>query len=394
MLQYEQEALWNPLQEGIQIPKTCKLTSFLKWAGGKEQELKYIIPLLPPFKNYYEPFVGGGAVFFAIDAQKKFINDRSQELFNLYSMVAQQNTEFFHALEVLLTGWQQISNLVDARAEYLIEIYKAYSTEECSIEEMQGKLLEFIAHHTKEFNEMFTVFFDKDIENFIMELHRNLLSKTRRMKELEGKKWKLPDRDILASIEGALKSAFYMQLRYLSNHVKKYNIPNSLAATIFFFVRENAYASMFRYNSRGEFNVPYGGISYNRKDLARKVAYMHHPALQHHFANTVIENMDFEEFLLEYAPQQNDFIFLDPPYDSDFSTYAQTVFDMNDQERLASYLLEKCQAQFMLVIKNTEAIFSLYNQKGLNIKTFNKKYLVSFQDRNNKDAEHLVITNF
>ncbi len=97
---------------------------------------------------------------------------------------------------------------------------------------------------------------------------------------------------------------------------------------------------------------------------------------------------------LRYSPKPNDFIFLDPPYDSEFSTYAQNIFDMRDQERLASYLLENCQAKCMLVIKNTEAIFSLYGQKGLTIKTLNKKHLVSFQDRNNRDAEHLLITNF
>ncbi|TMF44524.1 MAG: DNA adenine methylase, partial [Chloroflexi bacterium] len=53
-------------------PKNEKLTSFIKWAGGKEQELKHIIPLIPPFQNYYEPFVGGGAVFFSIQAHRKF----------------------------------------------------------------------------------------------------------------------------------------------------------------------------------------------------------------------------------------------------------------------------------------------------------------------------------
>jgi DNA adenine methylase len=104
--------------------------------------------------------------------------------------------------------------------------------------------------------------------------------------------------------------------------------------------------------------------------------------------------MDFEAFLLNYPPQPNDFIFLDPPYDSDFSTYAQNEFDMKDQQRLANYLLNQCKAKFMLVIKNTEAIFTLYNQKGLKISAFDKKYLVSFQDRNNRETEHLIITNY
>ena len=151
---------------------------------------------------------------------------------------------------------------------------------------------------------------------------------------------------------------------------------------------------MFRYNSQGEFNVPYGGLSYNRKDLARKIAYIESPELQNHFHNTVIENMDFEAFLLKYPPQPNDFIFLDPPYDSEFSTYTQNEFSLKDQERLADYLLSKCQARFMLVIKNTPAILNLYVEKGLSIKVFDKKYLVSFQDRNDRQVKHLIITNY
>ena len=185
-----------------------------------------------------------------------------------------------------------------------------------------------------------------------------------------------------------------MHLRYLYNRISEFGISASLAAGIFFFVRENAYASMFRYNGKGEFNVPYGGIAYNRKNLARKIAYLQSPDVELHLRNTVIENMDFEAFLQKYPPQAGDFVFLDPPYDSEFSTYSQNEFGREDQERLASYLLRQCEAKFMLVIKNTPTILHLYGNAGLNIKIFDKKYLVSFQDRNNRDAEHLIITNF
>jgi DNA adenine methylase len=104
--------------------------------------------------------------------------------------------------------------------------------------------------------------------------------------------------------------------------------------------------------------------------------------------------MDFEAFLLKYPPQPEDFIFLDPPYDSQFSTYSQNEFDQKDQERLAHYLIKRCPAKFMLVIKNTPAILNLYSHAGFNISAFDKKYLVSFQDRNNRAAEHLIITNY
>ena len=67
---------------------------------------------------------------------------------------------------------------------------------------------------------------------------------------------------------------------------------------------------------------------------------------------------------------------------------------MKDQVRLAKYLLNHCKAKFMLVIKNTRAILNLYDRKDLKIRIFDKKYLVSFQDRNDREVEHLLITNF
>ena len=378
----------------LQVIRTSRLNSFLKWAGGKEQELKHILPLIPDFDNYYEPFVGGGAVFFSIQAEKKFINDKSPELCNLYMLISQHNKEFFQALDILLRGWQRVNEIVDEKAEDLIKIYKAYSMDESSWNEMVDKLFRFIQYYSVNFNKMFETFLDKNVQNFVHELQKNLLSKTKRMKVLENRKWKLPDSDILANIESALKSAFYMHLRYLYNNIVLHKISPAYAAAIFFFVRENAYASMFRYNRRGEFNVPYGGISYNRKDIARKVAYMRSAELQLHLKDTVIENMDFAAFLQKYPPEANDFIFLDPPYDSEFSTYAQNEFTMKDQERLAQFLLHECRAKFMLVIKNTPAILGLYSSTGLKMNIFDKRYLVSFQDRNERGAEHLIVTNF
>ncbi len=395
MIKCSQAVPWSTQPDGgVQFPRVSKLSPFLKWAGGKEKELKYILPAIPDFENYYEPFIGGGAVFFSIAAHNKFINDKSSELFNLYTVIAQQNQEFFWALDLILRGWQAISDIVDDEASNLMKMYKAYSYDECSAQELARNLLNFVSSHAKVFKGMFEPFLSRDIDNFIQELQKNLLSKTKRMKTLEGKKWKLPDDDIVANIECALKSAYYMHLRHFYNKTHIYTLSKGIASAIFFFIRENAYAAMFRYNRKGEFNVPYGGISYNRKDLARKVEYMCSPELHHYLSKTVIGNLDFEVFLHNYPPQANDFIFLDPPYDSEFSTYAKNEFSIKDQERLAQYLLNDCQAKFMLVIKNTPAIFQLYNQTGLRIRAFDKKYIVSFQDRNDKNAEHLMITNY
>ena len=370
-----------------------KLAPFIKWAGGKEQELKHILPLVPPFDDYYEPFVGGGAVFFSVQACRAFINDRSPELVNLYRVIACQDETFFLTLDTLAKGWQEVSQLVDRHTIELLALYKDYSYEKRSARDGET-LLEFVRQRRALFEGLFDTLLPQESQHLLRELERNLTGKTRRMKMLEQRKGNLPNADILANLESALKSAFYMHLRHLYNHAPELQLSPGRAAAIFFFVRENAYASMFRYNRRGEFNVPYGGISYNRKDVARKIAFMRSPDLYLHLQNTVIEQMDFEQFLLRYPPQANDFIFLDPPYDSEFSTYARNTFDMRDQQRLARYLLHECRAQFMLVIKRTQAIYDMYRQPGVFIRSFDKKYMVSFQDRNNREAEHLIITNY
>ncbi len=384
----------SALKLDIPVLRLERLSSLLKWAGGKEQELRHILPLLPAFRRYYEPFVGGGAVFFSIQAEQKFINDKSSELIHVYKMVAENNYKFFQALSGFAHEWQRLSQFADAHASDLSALYEAYSREECTADGMQAKIAEFVCRHAEQFKGMFVHALDVNSANFLREIERNLISKTARMKRLESRKGKLPDRDITANLESALKSAFYMHLRHLYNRIGEYAIAPEFAAAIFFFVREHAYACMFRYNSRGEFNVPYGGISYNRKDLRRKISYLQSSPLRHHLANTLIENMDFEAFLQKYAPQADDFIFLDPPYDSEFSTYTQNEFGQQDQRRLAHYLLHQCNAKFMLVIKNTPLIYALYSNQGLTMRAFDKRYLVSFQDRNNRKTEHLIITNF
>ena len=71
-----------------------KYQPFIKWVGGKRGLLSQIIPLLPQdFNNYFEPFVGGGALFFELFSQGKLKNkniylfDINSELINTYNMV-------------------------------------------------------------------------------------------------------------------------------------------------------------------------------------------------------------------------------------------------------------------------------------------------------------------
>lgn len=62
---------------------------FLKWAGGKTQLLNDLIPLIPDYSGkYIEPFVGGGALFFATQPKNSIIADSNPELINAYQQLA------------------------------------------------------------------------------------------------------------------------------------------------------------------------------------------------------------------------------------------------------------------------------------------------------------------
>jgi len=65
-----------------------ELTPILKWVGGKRQILDKILPFIPEhYSTYYEPFVGGGAVFFALHPKKAVLNDLNSELINVYIVI-------------------------------------------------------------------------------------------------------------------------------------------------------------------------------------------------------------------------------------------------------------------------------------------------------------------
>ncbi len=382
--------------------KEVKLSPVIKYPGGKEKELKYILPNLPEnCRRYFEPFIGGGAVYFSLDAEAYYINDKSTELIHLYTMIQSQNQDFLEKLTAIDDSWTVLEQLADRHMEELVNLYFEFKNHELDVAGLSDAVSTFVLKNAEEFNGLLRENIHIAISNFVIEIMKSLKNKMVRMKKLESEKGDLPYEDVVSNLEGALKNAFYMHFRYLYNHVEEFEIDVPLATAIYFFVREFCYASMFRYNRQGKFNVPYGGISYNKKSVIKKLQYFQNEQLVEQLNRTQIENNDFEEFFQLHMPEEADFIFLDPPYDTEFSTYAKNEFGKQDQRRLADFLIHRCRAYFMLIIKNTEFIRSLYpagertaSGRELYVGKFDKKYVVSFQDRNDKDVEHLLITNY
>lgn len=71
----------------------------LKWPGGKRDILAHLLPLFPAsFGRYFEPFVGGGAVFFALSPARAILADTNADLVNCYVQVRDRPDELIELL--------------------------------------------------------------------------------------------------------------------------------------------------------------------------------------------------------------------------------------------------------------------------------------------------------
>ena len=132
---------------------------FVKWAGGKEKELNMIIPNLPSnIDDFYEPFVGGGAVYFSLSnfpvTGNKYINDKSDELIKLYKNISSNSEEFFRYLDQLNYNWGLLDNVIEKNKNTLLNMYKKYKDKNKNLQQLKDSISAFIYSHRDDFNGM------------------------------------------------------------------------------------------------------------------------------------------------------------------------------------------------------------------------------------------------
>jgi DNA adenine methylase len=373
------------------------VTPLIKWPGGKSKEFQYFSELIPKFKRYIEPFFGGGGVFFRLQPSCALINDKCDELAQFYRYIRGEEGGklFAQNLREYVSIWREAGEISKLSMIMLKNIY--FSIDASSPDE--AAVVEKIDKYFFKNKSLFESLSDRKIclnpDALREEIKNSLYEKLLRTAKLELEKGKISDEDLEKNIETGIRGGVYMYFRGLMNELRKCNLKHlPLKIANYYFVREFCYGSMFRFNSSGDFNIPYGGIAYNDKDFSGKVEHLLSKEVHGLFKNTEVGSEDFETFLFKAKTSADDFIFLDPPYDTDFSAYENSEFGKSDQERLAKLLLNT-EAKFMLVIKNTPFIYSLYDgKKGINIATFDKKYLYNVRGRNERQVEHLIIFNY
>lgn len=231
---------------------------FLKWAGGKSQLLDKFLDFYPAelksglLTNYYEPFIGGGAVFFDVaqryNIKSAFLCDINQELILTYLVIQQDVFKLIEVLDTFSKNYTKLDEVAQSRFYYKVR---------------------------EEYN-------------------RNRLN-----------------------------------INYLS-----YSEDWILRAAQIIFMNKTCFNGLFRFNQKGEFNVPAG--RYKNPKILDESNLLNVSKL---LSIAEIRNAGFET--IENGVKENSFVYFDPPYrpiskTSAFTAYSKFKFGDEEQKQLAA----------------------------------------------------------
>ncbi|MBE9064698.1 DNA adenine methylase [cf. Phormidesmis sp. LEGE 11477] len=271
---------------------TASPKPFVKWVGGKTQLLSELAKRVPgDFSRYYEPFLGGGALFFRLQPQRACLTDINPDLVNLYTVVRDKVDE----------------------------------------------LIEDLGQHVYE-------------------------------------------KDYFYEVRGADRNSAYETWTDVQR------------ASRFIYLNKTCYNGLYRVNSKGQFNVPFGRYS-NPAILDSENLYACHAALQ----KTVVEVADF--YSVRRRIRANDFVYFDPPYaplsaTAKFTSYTKGGFDVDMQYALRDLCraLDERSIRFMLSNSSAPLILDLYAE-------FNIEFVYATRSINSNAGKRgkipeVVVTNY
>lgn len=182
-------------------------------------------------------------------------------------------------------------------------------------------------------------------------------------------------------VPNANEDLFYC-IRELFNHPDD----TYLDGVLYFFINKTAYSGMIRYNSNGDYNVPFG--RYPNLNT-RLITQQHRDLLQ----GAELFSLDYSEIFA--IAGEDDFIFLDPPYDCVFNDYGNidmmNGFDEAQHRRLAADFRNlPCRA--LMVIGKTSLTEDLYGEYIYD--EYYKNYAVNIRNRFNNDKMHILVKNY
>lgn len=371
---------------GALPPAALGFRPLLKWPGGKAREWDRIAPFIPPdVATYVDPFMGGLAPFARTPfSDRALLNDRHERLVDLHRRVQAADPAFFSAAETLGRAWESLA-LASKRATAAF----ARRVEVERLQTAQGPRTK--AEPDPDVAEAVA---GAGLPEAAAACAASAADKARRVANLERRHGvRFDDAAVAEHGETAIRAGFYTFVRD-----REASADGAAATADFLFVRDFCYGSMFRHNAEGAFNIPYGGTSYNAKSFLARVRRLRSPATREALARATFSCGDFADLLTPLRGRlgPRDFVFADPPYDSEFRSYGPTSFSEDDHRRLAAALAE-LPCRWLLVIKETDFVRATYLAPDLlragaaELHAFGKSYGYNVRGRNDRATRHLIV---
>jgi DNA adenine methylase len=155
----------------------------------------------------------------------------------------------------------------------------------------------------------------------------------------------------------------------------------------FFYLRKTCYRGMLRYNKSGHFNIPFG--RYKKINFSDLLDGRYEKLLR----NTTIHNTSFEPMFTKYN-DENNFFFLDPPYDCVFNNYNGNAFDKENHQLLFDKF-SKTKNKCLLILNKTDFLVNLY--KNYIFDEYEQQYSFKLHSGRVKSVvpnKHLIICNY
>ena len=199
--------------------------------------------------------------------------------------------------------------------------------------------------------------------------------------------------NLLNHYEAEHSEEFYYEIRNKDKNKNAYSrLSDYTKAARTIYLNKACFNGLYRVNKKNEFNVPFGKkTKINTYEGSNLITVSNYLTMN----NIKILSIDFEEAVKDVKPK--DFIYFDPPYDSDtstFNSYTEEGFDRNEQIRLAKVFkeLDKKGAYVMLSNHNTSLINDLY--KDYNIHLIEAKRNINANGKKRGKVEEVIITNY
>ena len=245
-----------------------------------------------------------------------------------------------------------------------------------------------------------------DIDTNVINIHKFLIKQSENPKAFFDNVFKLIQeynlshsyiRDIVSQeLKDKWKKTYYAKFNKQGfNQLKSdYNSSNEKSILHLYLLLIYGFNRMLRFNSKGEYNLPVGNVDFNKNTEI---------ALNNYFRlirqkNIRLHNLDFLDFLKQIDFQEEDFVYLDPPYLITFSEYNK-LWNEKKEKELIEYLDTLEQNKIKFAVSNVTHYKGKINYQFLEwskqYNTFDiKSNYISYHDNSNKKFKEVLITNF